>query len=102
MRPIHLAQLDKLRPAVVITREVARPHLGRVTVVPVTSRIRGLTTEILVGRANGLHHDSVANCDGIATIPVSDLGPQIGFLLDSQEDELVAAIHAAFDLDGDS
>ena len=100
MRPIHLAQLDKMRPAVVITREVARPHLNRVTVIPVTSRIRGLSTEIRLGRHNGLDHDSVANCDGIATISVADLGAQIGFLLDSQEDALTAAIHAAFDLDG--
>lgn len=54
------------------------------------------------GARNGLDHDSVANCDGIATIPVSDLGVQIGFLLDSQEDALTGAIHAAFDLDDGS
>lgn len=102
MRAIHLAQLDKLRPAVILTRDIARPHLSRVTVVPITSRIRGISTEIRLGRDNGLDHDSVANCDGIATIPASGLGAQIGFLLDSQEEALTAAIHAAFDLEGDS
>jgi mRNA interferase MazF len=99
VRPIHLATIDKTRPVVVITREVARPHLTRVTVIPVTSRIRGIATEIPVGRENGLDHDSVLNCDGITSILVADLGPQIGFLLDRQEEALVAAIHAAFDLD---
>jgi mRNA interferase MazF len=41
----------------------------------------------------------VISLDNVTTILTSDLGPQIGFLLDSQEDALVAAIHAAFDLD---
>lgn len=99
MRPIHLASIDKLRPVVVLTREVARPHLRRVTVAPVTSRIRGIATEVLVGRENGLDHESVVNCDGITSIVETDLGQQVGFLLDSQEDALAAAIHAAFDLD---
>lgn len=99
MRAIHLARLDKVRPVVVLTREVARPHMNRVTVVPVTSRARGLSTEIALGAANGLDHDSVANCDAIATIPTADLGAQVGFLLDDQEAALAAAVCAAFDLD---
>lgn len=99
MRPIHLVALDKMRPAVILTREVTRPHLSHVTVVPITSRVRGLSTEVPVGRANGLDHDSVVNCDGITSLLATALGQQIGFLLDSQEDALTAAIHAAFDLD---
>ncbi len=39
------------------------------------------------------------NCDNITAIAVADLGQQIGFILDSHEDALTAAIHAAFDLD---
>ncbi|MFZ2964171.1 MAG: type II toxin-antitoxin system PemK/MazF family toxin [Rhodoglobus sp.] len=99
MRTIHLARLEKTRPVVVLTRESVRPYRNRLTVASITSTIRGSATEIPVGRDNGLDHDSVVNCDNITTIPASDLGQQIGFLLDSQEDALVAAIHAAFDLD---
>lgn len=99
MRPIHSARLDKSRPVLVLTREVVRPHLNRVTVVPITSTIRGLSTEVRVGPANGLDHDSVVSCDNIVTVPVSALGRQIGFLLPAQELELTEAIHAAFDLD---
>ncbi len=98
MRPIHLARLDKTRPVLVLTREVVRPHLSRVTVAPITSRIRGLTTEVQVGSANGLDHDSVVNLDNVATIAVADLGRQIGRLLPAQERALTEAIHAAFDL----
>ncbi len=99
MRPIHLALIDKVRPAIVLTREIARPYLINVTVVPITSHIRGIATEIPVGKQNGLDHESAANVDGTTTIEVADLGQQIGFLLDSQEDDLIRAIHAAFDLD---
>lgn len=99
MRPIHAARLDKTRPVLVLTREVVRPHLSRVTVAPITSTIRGLSTEVPVGPANGLDQASVVNCDNIVTVPVSTLGRQLGFLLADQETALRDAIRAAFDLD---
>ena len=99
MRPIHTAQLDKTRPVLVLTRERVRPHLNRVTVAPITSTIRGLSTEVQVGPANGLDHTCVISCDNIVTVPVTLLGRQVGFLLDEQETALTQAIHAAFDLD---
>jgi len=99
MRPIHLARLDKVRPVLVLTREVVRPYLHNVTVAPITSTIRGLSTEVPVGAANGLEHDSVVSCDNITTMPVGHLREQIGYLLPDQETVLTEAIAAAFDLD---
>jgi mRNA interferase MazF len=83
----------------VLTREIVRPHLNTVTVAPITTTIRGLSTEVALGSANGLSERSVVACDHITTIPVGALGEPIGRLLDSQEPDLTAAIHAAFDLD---
>ena len=37
MRDIHVAQLDKPRPVVVLTREPARTAMRRVTVAPITN-----------------------------------------------------------------
>jgi mRNA interferase MazF len=99
MRPIHLARLDKSRPVLVLTRDLVRPHLNTVTIAPITTTIRGLSTEVAVGAANGLGDESVVACDHITTIPVAALGRQIGRLLDGQEADLTNAIHAAFDLD---
>ena len=99
MRPIHLAHLDTARPVLVLTREAVRPHLTNVTVAPITGTVRGLSTEVAVGRANGLDRASVVSCYNVTTIPVAALGQQIGFLFDRQEDALSAAIRAAFDLD---
>jgi len=98
MRPIHIAQLDKARPVLVLTREVVRPHLTRVSVAPITTTIRGLSTELPVGPVNGLDQDSVVSCDNVLTVPVSALGRHIGYLLPAQEVGLAEAIRAAFDL----
>ncbi len=99
MRPIHVAQLDKARPVLILTRELVRPHLAAVTVAPITTTIRGLSTEVPLDNANGLDEPSAASCDNITTIPADALGKQIGMLLDRQEPALSQAIHAAFDLD---
>jgi mRNA interferase MazF len=99
MRPIHTAYLDRARPVLVLTRELVRPHLTTVTVAPITTTIRGLSTEVPVGEANGLAGTSVVSCDNVTTVPVDSLGAQIGVLLDHQEALLADAIQAAFDLD---
>ncbi len=99
MRPIHVARLDKSRPVLILTRELVRPHMNTVTVAPITTTIRGLSTEVPLGTANGLEERCVVACDHVTTIPVAALGEQIGRLLDEQEADLTAAIHAAFDLD---
>ncbi|MGH3918878.1 MAG: type II toxin-antitoxin system PemK/MazF family toxin, partial [Pseudonocardiaceae bacterium] len=61
--------------------------------------ILGLSTEVPVGAANGLDHDSVISCDNIVTVPKATLGRHIGYLLPAQEADLANAIRAAFDLD---
>jgi mRNA interferase MazF len=99
MRPIHRARLDKSRPVLVLTRELVRPYLNTVTVAPITTTVRGLSTEVALGTANGLENQCVVACDHITTIPVATLGEQIGRLLDHQDPELRNAIRAAFDLD---
>jgi mRNA interferase MazF len=83
----------------VLTRELVRPHLNTVTVAPITSTVRGLSTEVALGAANGLDGECVASCDNVTTIPKAALGRQIGVLLDRQEQALSDAIRAAFDLE---
>ncbi len=99
MRPIHTARLDKPRPVVVLTRAQVVPFLARITVAPITSTVRGLSTEVPVGARNGLDHDSVISLDNVATIARDALGPVVGYLDASQERELARGIFAAFDLD---
>jgi mRNA interferase MazF len=72
MRAIHIAQLDKSRPVLVLTRELVRPT-SRPSRSPITTRMRGLSTEVRVGAANGLAGPSIVNCESITTIPVDAL-----------------------------
>lgn len=48
-----------------------------------TSRVRGLYTQVPVGRANGVDHDSVINCGDINTIEIGRLGRYLGALDDA-------------------
>lgn len=99
MRPIHAVRLDKVRPALVLTRAEVRSVRTSVTIAAITSTRRGLSVELPVGPANGLDHPSVVNLDTIYTIATDDLGPQIGTLQPHQEAALAAAVFHAFGLD---
>ncbi|MGL5928480.1 MAG: type II toxin-antitoxin system PemK/MazF family toxin [Dermatophilaceae bacterium] len=73
--------------------------LSWVTVVPITSSIRGIASEVPVGPRNGLDHDGVVSCDNITTVRTSAVGDTIGLLFDDQEPALARAIGDAFDLE---
>lgn len=99
MHPIWLARLDKTRPVLVLTREEVRAVRRLVTVAPITSTVRGLRSEVVVGQRNGLDHDSAVNLDSIATVPREILVRPLGALLEEQEYDLTRAFHEAFDLE---
>lgn len=98
MRPIRLVQVDKPRPALILTRGNAVGARTRVTVAPITSRVRDLETEVLVGLRNGLEMESVVSCDNVTTVPLTDVGRVVGYLHPDQEAELARALAATFDL----
>ncbi|MGD7707322.1 type II toxin-antitoxin system PemK/MazF family toxin [Microlunatus sp. Y2014] len=99
MREICLARLDKTRPVVVLTREAARGAMSKVTVAPITTTIKGLSSEVPVGLANGLQQPSSVSIDNVVTIPSSSLGRTVGHLSPEQEQELARAIVLAYDLE---
>jgi mRNA interferase MazF len=75
---IWLADLDKTRPVVVLTRDPLGQLLHSVVVAPVTSRIRGLSTEVALGPDEGLRQQSVANLDNIELLSRERLEVRIG------------------------
>ncbi|MFW6599259.1 type II toxin-antitoxin system PemK/MazF family toxin [Propionibacteriaceae bacterium Y2011] len=99
MREICLARLDKTRPVVVLTREAARGAMSMVTVAPITTTIKGLSSEVPAGLANGLQQPSSVSIDNVVTIPSSSLGRTVGHLSPEQEQELARAIVLAYDLE---
>jgi mRNA interferase MazF len=75
---VWLAQLDKVRPVVILTRDPLAGLLNAVIAAPITSTIRGLSTEVPVGPADGIPHDSVANLDNTQLIARSRLRRPVG------------------------
>ena len=99
MREICLAELDKTRPVLVLTRDAARAAMTKVTVAPITSTVKGLSSEVPLGPANGLDDDCAASLDNVVTIPATSLGRTVGLLSLEQERHLAQAFVLAFDLD---
>jgi mRNA interferase MazF len=56
---------DKRRPVLVLSRDPMGQILHSVICAPVTSTIRGLATEVALGREAGLRQKSVANFDNM-------------------------------------
>lgn len=71
---------DKIRPVVVLTRQEVIARLNTVMVAPVTSTIRGLPSEVMVGEDEGLKHSSAVNLDHVQTVDRSRLIGYVGRL----------------------
>jgi len=87
---IYLADLPEpvgRRPVLLLTRTSAIGVRTAVTVAPITRTVRGIASEVPLGRGHGLRARSVANCDSLQTIPKASLGSRrVGSL---REDELL-------------
>ena len=82
-----------------VTRDQAIPVLRNICVAAITSTVRGLPTEVPVGREHGLRRDAVVNCDNLFTVPKRALETRRGSLGPEQLDGLRASLRIALDLD---
>jgi mRNA interferase MazF len=88
-----------VRPVLVITRQVAIPVLGSVTVAMITSTVRGIASEVPLDPGQGLSRPSVANCDNLLTLSKSRLMQRRGALAVEDVDRLDDALRFALQLD---
>ena len=86
---------DKRRPVVVLTRQRALPLLRTAMVAPVTSTIRGLPSEVVVGVDEGLKHDSAINLDHVQTVEQRLLHRYVGSLSEAKMRRLCRALALA-------
>ena len=94
---VWLADLpgDKIRPIVVMTRETVIRHLHSVVAAPVTSTIRGIPSEVVLTKDDGLLHASVANFDNLQLIARARLIRRVGTLSHASLDEACRALRFA-------
>ncbi len=83
----------------ILTRDRAIPVLANVTVAAVTGTIRGLPTEVPLGREHGLARECVVNCDNLLTVPKAALVRRRGALDPESLARLRAALLIALDLE---
>lgn len=87
------------RPVMLVSRDAAYSVREMVTVAPVTTRIRGIATEVALGKPEGLNKPCVANCDNLNTVFKSELVRLVGQLSPSRRIELDDAVKYALGLD---
>ena len=80
------------RPVVLVSRDEAYAVLSGVTVAEVTTTVRGIRSEVKLGRSEGLRRASVTNTDNLHTVPKSILSARVGALRHEKLDELGRAL----------
>ncbi|MCP3958478.1 MAG: type II toxin-antitoxin system PemK/MazF family toxin [bacterium] len=86
------------RPVVILTRNAVLHSIGSIVVALVTRTVRGLPTEVVLGRRQGLSSRCVANLDNILTVPRQRLKRMMGTCGPAKVEELDQAIKAALEL----
>ncbi|HEX9732408.1 MAG TPA: type II toxin-antitoxin system PemK/MazF family toxin [Thermoanaerobaculia bacterium] len=82
----------------ILTRDAVLHSIGSVVVAIVTRTIRGLPTEVVLGRRQGLATHCVANLDNILTVPRERLKRLMGACDSEKLEELNQAIKKALDV----
>jgi mRNA interferase MazF len=89
---------DKKRPVVILTRNSILEYLGEVTIVPITSTIRDIPSEVLLSREDGMLKDCAINCDHIQTVAKDKIGSLITVLSREKLFQVRGAINFALNL----
>lgn len=77
VRWYRFASPHKKRPVLVLTRTSALDFLGEVTIAPITSTIRDIPTEVVIGAADGMARDCAVNLDHVQTVARGRIGARV-------------------------
>jgi mRNA interferase MazF len=83
------------RPACILTRQAAIPALRSVLIAPATRTVRGIPTEVLLGRDDGMPEDCALSLDNLTTVPKALLTERITRLTPAKLGDLCVALKVA-------
>jgi mRNA interferase MazF len=86
------------RPVVLVSRDAAYAVRASVTVVEVSTTVRGIASEVTLGPSDGMPRKCVANADNIVTIPKRWLEAPLASLRPDKLEALEAAIRFSLSL----
>ncbi len=98
VRWCRFARPDKRRPVVILTRTSILEYLEEVTVAPITTKVRDIPSEALLGSRDGMPHECAVNCDHLQTVSRLKVGGLIATLDETKMAEVSRAIRFALDL----
>lgn len=76
---LHWVNLDKRRPALVLSPDYRNQHASDVIVIPCSTRLRPAPTHVMLRRGQGgLTESSVLKCEQITTVSKSDVKHVLG------------------------
>jgi mRNA interferase MazF len=88
----NLPQPSGRRPVLLLSRDDAYEHLNKFVAVEISTTIRRIPVEVIVGKAEGLAKACVANCDNIRTVSRTALVKRIGQLGVARQFEVKRAV----------
>lgn len=90
-----MADLDKVRPVVVMHRDFAGRSLGAVLVAPLTTTIRDIPTAVRLGPADGIDRECIASLDNLTLVARERFERPVGRLGRDRMRELCRALAVA-------
>lgn len=99
VRLYQFARPDKTRPVVVLTRDSAVAYLSTATVAPITSTIRGVPSEVVLGEDDGMRQSCAVNLHNAVTVPQQRLGKRVARLSAVRMSEICAALRFSLSCD---
>ncbi len=96
---VWLAHVDKVRPVVVLTRDPMGRYLNSLIVAPMTTTMRGTSTEVAVGEADGARRPSVINVDSTQLVNRDDFRRRVGRVRPETVDIVCATLAHALGCD---
>jgi len=80
------------RPVLLLSRPGSYAYLRSVLAVEITTTVRAIPQEVVLGRREGLPRPCVANFDNLRTVPVSALAEQVGGIANARVAEVKRAM----------
>ena len=91
---------DKSRPVLILTRNTAIRYLSRVTVAPITSSVRGVPSEVVLGVKDGMRKTCAVNLHNLVTVNQKGLGRRLAQLSEDKMKEICAAVAFSLGCEG--
>jgi mRNA interferase MazF len=96
---IKFKEPDKTRPALILTRTEAVAELNTVTIIPITSTIRDIDSQVFLDKSDGMDKECVVNVDNIQTVSKQRIGAYVTHLSNERMNDVFEAIKFAFGFD---